>query len=171
VRDLVGVYYALIRSLLREKPHLRAYLKRCKHCRIFFFTHPRNAAREDLRCGFGCREAHRRKNSTRRSVEFYRENKDKKRRLNRRRYLLPAQPLVESRAQQPPRTVDVEDVADAKPVPPILYHVRILISLIEGRRVGLDEIVAMLARNQRQHRMARERRLDYVVRQLRDRGS
>jgi hypothetical protein len=32
----------------------------CKHCGIRFFTHPRNAGREDLSCPFGCREHHHR---------------------------------------------------------------------------------------------------------------
>ncbi len=31
----------LLRSLLRAKPHLRACLTRCRHCGIFFLTHPR----------------------------------------------------------------------------------------------------------------------------------
>ena len=59
VAALVLEYYVLLRSVLRAKPHLRACLTRCRHCRIFFLTHPRNAGRHDLRCPFGCRQAHR----------------------------------------------------------------------------------------------------------------
>ena len=35
---------------------------------IFFLTDARNAGRQDLGCPFGCRQAHRRRQSTRRSV-------------------------------------------------------------------------------------------------------
>ena len=42
----------VLRSLLRQKAHLRPCLCRCRHCRIFFLTHPRNARRRDLACPF-----------------------------------------------------------------------------------------------------------------------
>jgi hypothetical protein len=87
VRDLVFVYYFVLRFVCSTKPHLRRCLKRCRHCRIFFFTHPRNKGRDDLGCPFGCREAHRKKCSTERSMRYYRTpaGKEKKRRLNGRR--------------------------------------------------------------------------------------
>jgi hypothetical protein len=43
-------------------------------------------------------------------------------------------------------------------------------SLIEGRRVREEEILQMLVRAMRQHRMARRRRMDYVVAQLQKHG-
>jgi hypothetical protein len=171
VRDSVRSYYAQIRSLLRDRPDLRPYLKRCKHCRIFFFTHPRNVGRDDLRCGFGCRETHRRKIATQRSVEFHRQHKDKKRTLNRRRYLLSAKASAALRGQQP-LCCGAGPPAGADPAAtPILKHVRVIVSLIEGRRVELCEIVRMLAQKGRQHRMARKRRPAYGRRRIRDRGS
>lgn len=51
----------------------------------------------------------------------------------------------------------------------IVAYVRTVVSLIEGRAVSREEIVRMLARVVRQHRMARERRMDYVVRYLNER--
>jgi hypothetical protein len=156
----VHSYYAQIRSLLRDRPDLRPSLKRCRHCRIFFFTDPRNAGREDLRCGFGCRQAHRRACSTRRSVGFYREHPDKKRHQNRKRYLLTAPPCRDGGAEP----------KEERPAP-MVCHVRVIVSLIEGRRVGLHEIVEMLAKKGRQHRMVRARRPAYDVRRIRDRGS
>lgn len=54
---------------------------------------------------------------------------------------------------------------------PVLDHVRVVVSLIEGRRVGLEEVKRMLARNWRQHGMVRERRMDYILRHVSDRGS
>jgi hypothetical protein len=51
----------------------------------------------------------------------------------------------------------------------LIAYVRTVVSLIEGRAVSREEIVRMLARVVRQHRMARERRMDYVVRYLNER--
>lgn len=160
MRDLVRSYYAQIRSLLRERPDLRPYLKHCRHCGILFFTDARNAGRDDLRCGFGCREAHRRRNSARRSASFYREHPDEKRRQNRNRYLRTAQ-ASQSGAAQP---------EGASPAP-ILRHMRVIVSLIEGRPVGIAEIIALLARKGRQHRMVRRRRRSYGGRRVEGRGS
>jgi len=184
VRDLVRSYYAQIRSLLRERPDLRRCIKRCKHCGILFFTHPRNAGRDDLRCGFGCREAHRRTSSTRRSVEFHRGHPVKKRALNQRRYLLsarassPSPPAPEpsafakATADKSARCMTGPAAGAAAKTPlPILKHVRLIVSLIEGRLVGLKEIVLLLAKKGRQRSIARSRRRPYGVRRVRDRGS
>ena len=160
MRDLVRSYYAQIRSLLRERPDLRPCLKRCRHCRILFFTHPRNASRTDLCCGFGCRAAHRRQSDIRRSVAYYREHPEKKRRQNRRRYLLAARPEREGGPQPPGETAV-----------PIVQHVRLIVSLIERRAVGLDEIVRMLAKKGRQHRMGGRREASYGLRRIDGRGS
>ena len=158
----MGLYYAQIRLLLRERPELRPCLKRCRHCRIFLLTDPRNAGRDDLRCGFGCREAHRRENNTRRSVAFYREHPEKKRHQNRKRYLRAAGSRLHSDA----------DAASqgASPVP-IVRHVRVIVSLTERRQVGLDEILELLAKKGRQHRMVWRRRGAYGRRRIEGRGS
>ena len=145
-------YYAVLRSVLRLKPWLRKCLARCRHCGIFFFAHPRNAGRQDLGCPFGCRHAHRKRQSTRRSVAYYREPEGqvKKQALNARRRKAPALP----RPTQP----------ELLPWPqPILEYVCVLTSLIEGRRVELSEVIEMLQRTVRQHRMVRRRRIDQGV--------
>ena len=41
-----------------------------------------------------------------------------------------------------------------------------LVSLIEGRKVTQDEVHEILRRAVRQHSLARERRIDYVLRTL-----
>jgi hypothetical protein len=46
---------------------------------------------------------------------------------------------------------------------PMVEHVRRVVSLIEGRRVGTGEILEMLARGLRQHRMVRRRRIDHRI--------
>jgi len=152
---LVLAYYLVLRSVLRLKPGLRKCLARCRHCRIFFLTHVGNAGRKDLGCPFGCRQAHRQSQSTRRSVAYYREaeGKAKKRQLNARRRKTSSPP-------SPPVPVQ------PAPLPwprAILDHVRVVTSLIEGRRVVLSEVVEMLQRTLRQHRMVRTRRIDQGV--------
>jgi hypothetical protein len=91
---LVLSYYVVLRSVVRLKPRLRTCLARCRHCGIFFLTDVRNAGRKDLGCPFGCRQAHRKTQSTCRSVDYYRqvEGKAKKRDLNARRRKTPAPP-------------------------------------------------------------------------------
>jgi hypothetical protein len=160
---LVLEYYALLRSVLGTKPHLRRCLKRCRHCRIFFLTDPRNAGRKDMRevgrkdlgCPFGCREAHRKQESTRRSVQFYREHKERKQRQNSKR----RKAGLEEKEEQAPS-------GEAVPEPwsePLVEHVRVVVSLIEGRRVSREEILEMLAKVLRQQGMGRRRKIDHAV--------
>lgn len=136
---------------------MRRCLTRCRHCRIFFLTDPRNAGRHDLGCPFGCREALRRHQSDRRSSAYYRDEpgKLKKRLLNARR------------RKSPVPTVPAAAAAPAEPLPPwprpILLYVCLLVRLIEGRPVTLDEVVEMLRRAVRQHTMVRTPRIDQVV--------
>ena len=153
----------LLRSVLRAKPRLRACLTRCRHCRIFFLTHPRNASRRhNLRCPFGCRQAHRQQQSTRRSVEYYRDpgGKTKKSALNqnRRAPVLPAKLLEAPQA----RGLEPEPVL-AQRNAPVVEYVRMVIGLIEGRRVSRREVLEMLARVLRQHRLGRRRKIDHTL--------
>jgi hypothetical protein len=149
----------VLRSVLRSRPDLRRFLCRCRHCRIFFLTHPRNAGRRDLRCPFGCRESHRKRHSTERSVAYYAtaEGKAKKKIQNGKRV------RGEVRADPP--------VTGALEVPASMVgYVAMVASLIEGRRVSELEMLQRLVRAMRQHRMARRRRMDYVVAQLHKHG-
>ena len=151
VAALVLAYYALLRSILRAQPALRRCLTRCRHCGIFFLTHPRNAGREDLRCPFGCRQAHRRRQSDQRSRAYYQEEagKEKKRALNaKRRKILTRPPPPEPPSPWAPR---------------LLHYLAMVTRLVEGRPVSLSEVVAMLRQALRQHRMVRTRRIDQTV--------
>jgi hypothetical protein len=155
----VGSYYVELRSVLRDKPWLRRCLARCRHCRIFFLTDRRNAGRGDLGCPFGCSRAHRRRESTRRSVAYYREpeGKVKKQALNARR---------RSRRSNTSST----PVAPAPPwLRAILAYLCVLVGLIEERPVERWEVIAMLERTRRQHLMVRTRRLDQGVAWLHER--
>jgi hypothetical protein len=160
VTALVLEYYLLLRSVLRAKPRLRACLSRCRHCRIFFLTDPRNAGRRDLGCPFGCREAHRQQQSTRRSVAYYRDPKGKKKKcvLNQRRARLtaPGPKTVAPGASEPTQGSAPWNEA-------MVEHVRMVSSLIEGRWVSRKEILTMLAKVLRQHTMCRRRKIDQAV--------
>ena len=156
-------YYVVLRSVLRNRSHLRRCLSRCRHCRIFFLTHPRNAGRRDLRCPFGCRDAHRKQRSIQRSVAYYgtEEGKEKKKIQNGKRNQSRAR--IDDNHQALGRKPDRDWIRwDAG----IVGYVRMVTSLIEARHVSEGEIVQMLVRAMRQHSIARRRRMDYVLVQL-----
>ncbi len=157
----MGPYYVELRSVLRTHAHLRSCLCRCRECRIFFLTHLRNAGRRDLRCPFGCRETHRRRNSTQRSVAYYRtaEGKEKKKLQNGKRG------RGTGRRRWPGERKGMSFDAD------IVRYLAMVVTLIESRRVREAEIRKMLARAVRQHRMARRRRIDYLLHYLENNSS
>ena len=160
---LVLQYYVLLRSVLRAKPRLRRCLARCRHCRIFFLTHPRNAGRKDLGCPFGCRSAQRKQQSTRRSVAYYRDpvGKQKKRALNAKRSRSKGD--GDRPGPWPPR-VPLPENRDCAGWPPrMLEYVRMVVSLIEARAVSRTEILQMLQRVWRQRTMVRRRKIDHAV--------
>lgn len=166
-RDLVLQYYFVLRSVLRAKPCLRQCLTRCRHCRIFFLTHPSNAGRRDLGCPFGCRDEHRKRHSRKRSAEYYRtaEGKFKKRMQNSKRGKVAAKESLpgedQAAAFEPRETSFHAHIVD---------YLRMAISLIEGRPVSTAEILEMLSRAMRQHSLARGHRMDYVIRHLNKRA-
>ena len=157
---LVGQYYVLLRSVLRTRPLLRRCLVRCRHCRIFFLTHPCNGGRKDLGCPFGCRKAHRKQQSTVRSVAYYRDaiGKKKKRGLNGKR----AKPKGDGDRLAACRAAALES-SSARWNRLMLEYVRMLVSLIEARPVSRTEIVQMLQRVLRQHSLGELRRVDHAV--------
>lgn len=182
VRDLVLQYYFVLKSVLKSKPPLRPCLTRCRHCGIFFLTHPRNRGRRDLGCPFGCREALRKKRSTERSTAYYktRSGKLKKKLQNNQR--CKGVPKPDSGSEPEQKSVGPEPWEKGVRVEPdnpspdtgmaldfdagMVAHVRMVTSLIEGRRVSREEILQMLKRTMRQHRIGREKRIDYIVRFL-----
>ena len=155
---MVAQYYRVVRSVLKEKPHLRKCLTRCRHCQILFFTHPRNAGRTDLGCPFGCRQAHRRKSSTDRSTEYYRsdEGKEKKKELNKGRGQ--QNRLAQSRLDE-----NDNDDTGSKFDGATVGHIQLVTSLIEGRLVGLAEISVMLDKILRQHSIDSAVKLPYAA--------
>jgi hypothetical protein len=157
----VKQYYVVLRSVRRARAELRRCVTRCRHCGIFFLTDPRNAGRRDLRCPFGCKEAHRKRRSTERSVDYYGtdEGKVKKKIQNDKRSQAEARASDHAEVH-PSLEVEREGIRlDAATVD----YVRMVTSLIEGRWVSEKEIVEMLVRLMRQHSIARRRRMDYVL--------
>jgi hypothetical protein len=183
----------LLRSLLRTKPHLPVCLVRCRHCGIYFPTHRRNAHRRDLGCLFGCREAHRRRASTQRSVAYYQADPEKKSRQNakrRGRVAARVQAAMDSdqgndaclgpgtSAKPGPRAgggrcphdgpmlLCPSALAAALPKaadPKLMDHLRVVLSLMEDRPVSLEEIWEMLVRVLRQRTMVRRRKIDQAL--------
>ena len=155
-------YYVVLRSVLRARPHLRCCRTRCRHCRVFFLTHPCNVKQCDkLRCPFGCREAHRRQEAIRRSTAYYSDEEGKKRKKNinqRRCRKGPATTLPPRRA-----STSTSKARCARPTPQMLQHVRMVVSLIEGRRISRRQVRLMLAKNLRQHTVVRRRKIDQAV--------
>ena len=158
-------YYVVLRSVLRTRAEVRPWMTRCRDCRIFFLTHPRNAGRRDLRCPFGCRDAHRKRRSTERSIAYYNteEGKTKKKIQNgKRRQSEQRRGHADRREEPEPERDGIRwDVG-------IVDYVRMVTSLIEGRPVSRQEILEMLGRSMRQHSIVRRRRMDYVLAYLKE---
>jgi hypothetical protein len=161
----VKEYYVVLRSVLRTRAEVRPWMTRCRDCRIFFLTHPRNAGRRDLRCPFGCREAHRKQRSSERSIEYYNteEGKTKKKLQNgkRRQSERRPGPAIGLDRPEPERDGKRWDAG-------IVDYVRVVTSIIEGRLVSRQEILEMLVRAMRQHSIVRRRRVDYVLAYLKE---
>ena len=157
MRSIAARYYRAIRFVIKRQPELKRCLTRCRHCQILFFTHPRNAGRNDLRCPFGCREAHRRQKSVERSVAYYRcqEGKKKKIALNQRRNRIKDIPASTS-----DRAVGIKIEGDQA----ILSHIQVVVSLIEGHQVLFKTIKTVVAKLLRQPRIDLKKNLLYPCR-------
>jgi hypothetical protein len=161
VAGLVLQYYALLRSVIRTRPELRRCLTRCRHCGIFFVGAASNVGRK-CGCPFGCAQAHRRRQWRQTSQEYYQnpQGRKKKSELNQRRKNKPT-PAPRPEPSQPP--------ADPK-IPSLLVgYVQRVVSVIERRPVSREEILAMLAKEKRQHSMVRQRRIEQIIRALHER--
>lgn len=142
-------YYFVLCEVLQKEPQLRKQRTRCKECRIFFLTDPRNSSRKDLRCPFGCRELHRKESSTKRSGEHYRtaNGKEKKKEQNARR----------NRQDKTPTPIDANKIKTAAPdirntiTECLMSYIQNLLTRIEHRLVSKNEILTILRKKWRQH--------------------
>ncbi|MEW5804895.1 MAG: hypothetical protein AB1847_22645 [bacterium] len=131
-------------------------------------------------CPFGCRQAHRKECSTKRSIEYYRtdEGKAKKKAINEQRRSSQEQQAcnVDQAGNAGSNDGDSSDTNNEKPsgqaseaahAPEPVYdevtvhYLQMIIGLIEGRWVSMDEILAMLKKIVRQHSMGKRKRFRY----------
>ena len=170
---------------MQSQPELQGCVAYCAECEIRFLTHPRNAGRQNLRCPFGCRRHHRQQSSCQRSTAYYRTaaGKVKKKWLNARRQVPPAPPpqpagelqgmLPAPPASAPPARAPSPAPAELRPEvvldessvahSPMLPYVRMVVSLIAGVAFTCREVVHLLWRAMRQHRIGVDRGGDYLL--------
>lgn len=186
-RPVVQHYQTALDAVLQGHPDLERCVAHCVHCGIRFLTHSRCAGRIDLRCPFGCRQHHRRQRSSQRSAAYYRTagGRRKKKRLNTQRrqqqqhsdYCSPPPQPEQQTATSPPERkrscgeleLQLEGVILREAslrTSPMLPYVRMVVSLIEGVRFEVHQMVEFLQEALRQHSMASTRRVDYVLRFL-----
>jgi hypothetical protein len=142
-----------------------------------------------LRCPFGCREHHRQQRSSQRSTAYYRTaaGKGKKKRLNARRQGSQVPPAAQPQPEPDPQGMPSDPHAGAPPASeplfataelrlegvvldeasvtnsPMLPHVRMVVSLIEGVEFTCREVVRLLRQTLRQHSIGVRRRIDYLL--------
>lgn len=165
-------YLWTLRRLVRLRPDLLRGLACCCDCGIRFFSHSCNDGRTDMRCAFGCREQHRRRESVLRSAAYYAtcEGRTKRKALNARR--LPGRDAVGAKdkleAQTPAAAVAAVEALAANEVvdapvahvglamtPAVIAHVRAVLSRIDKRRVSLEAATQLLSRVLRQRSLDR----------------
>ena len=131
---------------MRLCPDLRRGMVRCARCGILVLSHPCNRGRRDIRCPFGCRDHHARKESNRRSGAYARsdEGRGKKKILNAKRT------GVEAAGPNPPSLPNLSRS--------IIEYLRQIVGRIEHRRVDRREIAELLVR------VMRQRSLDFPAR-------
>lgn len=108
-----------------------------------------------------CLEAYRKQAAAQRTAAYYREPRGKKKKadLNQRR----RDQEAARRGQTPRRRTPAGKSASIQANSVILEHVRMVVSLIEGRQVKRRAILQMAAKNRRQHTMVRRRKIDQAV--------
>jgi hypothetical protein len=126
-----------------------------------FFTDPRNAGRDDLRCPFGCRAEHRRRQTNVRSdtylsTEYGRRQKAERNRRRRKRVADPGH------AEPPPEPETPEDLG-----PDMIAYIQMVMSIIERRRVSRDETIDLIKWVLSQRHMGSRRRGGYGAPQTR----
>ena len=108
-----------------------------------------------MRCPFGCRQAHRKRSSTKRSVEYYQTE-----------HGIIKRKIQNDRRREKERSADSTDESsnedNALPDEEILHYIQTVTSLIEARRISLYEVLAMLKNRLKQHSMYKHRRYGYA---------
>jgi hypothetical protein len=205
---LVRQYQLTLNAILRDHADLASCAVHCCHCGIRFLTHPRNANRRDLRCEFGCREHHRRRQAKERSKKHYRTSHGRanKKGLNGKRSVAGRGTEGERPPDRDPRGEDAsssqtsssreqawrstqdpthraaeiagkearrEDVKLALDGlvldevtlvnSPMLPYLAMVATVLEGRTIGIAELLQVLRQSMRQRSFDRLPRREYVL--------
>ena len=187
MRALAGGYYVILRSILRAFPHSCLCRKQCRLCGIFFLTHRRNQAREDVACPFGCREAHQKQQSNERSAAYYRDHPEKKRAQNQKRYRVASKPpssgepeITESNGEKEKASVqpivqgeglpqtsecpsELESALPEASNPALMECLQVVIQSIEKRSISLEAIWEALLHFWRQHSIGKIPLVDQIL--------
>lgn len=110
-----------------------------------------------MRCPFGCRQTHLKRISTKRSIEYYQTPQGKKKKQIQNGH----------RAQKARQETEREEVAKKEGSSldtTGLVHLQTVISLIEERRVSMQEIVSLLREKMRQHSIGKRQIRGYSER-------
>ena len=113
---------------------------------------------------FGCRQAHSQEESKRRSLEYYQSSwgREKKKYLNARRSekkssvdSTEASASVDEKSNQQETEILLDKVT--------VVYIKGVTSLIEGRAVSIDEILAMLHNRMRQRSIDKQKQFIYAI--------
>jgi len=128
----------------------------CRQCGISFFTDPRNAGRDDLRCPFGCRRERRRQLGAVRSFRHYRREHghDLKTILNRKRRGHARHQVAAEAPPEPPRRP--EDLG-----PDMIAYIQLVIGIVERRPASRADALALIVWVLRQRSFGERRRAGY----------
>lgn len=118
-------------------------------------------------CPFGCADEHRQREWRRTSAEYYKDSEGKRRKSKHNQRLRDRGKAIAAPEKLPERPRPPE-AKEGIPTPLVGYVQRV-VSGIEARRVGREEILAMLAKEKSQHSLVRQRRIDQIIRSLHER--
>ena len=188
LRAIVLGYYAVLRQTIRQSGG-RLHLYRCVECGIFFPTRACNRMRDNLRCPFGCRGEHARREGVIRSrrhntsedgrkskrgrnqryyyrkrgrevpTKKWREAPEKKRRKD------PGTPVAADSEEM--RCLDDLDPQDKELAMKLAPHVRDVLWGVTGHWASLGRVLELLAKRLRRRGVGRSGRMGYYVRHLR----
>jgi DNA-directed RNA polymerase specialized sigma54-like protein len=119
-----------------------------------------------LRCPFGCRQYHHKESSKHRSAKYYHSEKgrERKKALNEQRYRLTdnVSEEVSDEKSSEQQEVFAENKIGFIQEKGLFSYIQMVIGLIEGRYVSMEEVLKMLQQISRTHGIDRRRRFVYA---------
>lgn len=138
VREYISDYYGKIHKIIQTANRRYWELIRCADCGIYLITSCSNRGRKDIRCPFGCRDCHKKEASKERSTAYYQTDYGiiKRQIQNAKR----------NRGSSKRSTEDEKEKASSseEKKESFVGHVRLILSLIEGRFISWQEIKSII---------------------------